>query len=226
MSLYAATHRPAGPSLLSAGQWTKGKLVAIRKATDGNCIRCIGNVAEALAHRHWSCPDDRIARVQLVSKLSRPTSVDTLMHNMPPRLSRCGILPREHNFSDIDYRFMLLYMQNVAKKATAALARHHRTLPPLETTEGVDWDADDISRTIVWRGPMPQLRTKKKRRPTDNPATALQWQRSLAEVPGSGPERTFIPNSCRNIRFSPTVRLLLQAYKPPLCRMGVRLHPP
>ena len=106
-----------GPSLLTGGQWTAGKLFLSRLSVSSACVRC-GCSFETLSHRLWECPDDSAERAELYSKL-RPEVI------LPNCLKRCGLAPVNTYLTQSEVCLAQQYLLCVAAKATRALALEH-----------------------------------------------------------------------------------------------------
>jgi hypothetical protein len=85
------------PSLLSAGQWTCGRLWLAGLVPSANCPRCGAGAFETRRHRLWDCarncgPRERLNRA--LSSMGLAAYVPLLPDILPPCLARCGLRPR------------------------------------------------------------------------------------------------------------------------------------
>ena len=109
-----------GPSLLAAGQWTKGKLFIANLVESPACERCGGDF-EDLQHRLWDCPANRPRLDKLLATLS-PEVAENTPHGLPPCLLRCGLCPQHLPISNSDVSRLQTYLDQVSIEATTATA--------------------------------------------------------------------------------------------------------
>ena len=105
---------PCGPSLLTAGQWTHGRMYLAKLTPSGLCVRC-GTAVETLKHRLWECPVDEDVRQRLFSRVRAGIP-------MPNCLLRCGLAPVSSPLTEDEILQIQEYLLTVAGRTVAALA--------------------------------------------------------------------------------------------------------
>ena len=111
--------QPAGPTLLSAGAWTRQRrhAAAFESAPTPMCARC-GVEVETLEHRLWHCTENHGRLTALLGLLFPPMRAKT-PHDLPNCLRRCGIVPccDARDYRD-ECRMIQEYMRHTMWEAT------------------------------------------------------------------------------------------------------------
>ena len=138
---------PCSPSLLTAGQFTHGRMYLAKLTPSGLCVRC-GSAFETLKHRLWECPADEDDRVRLFSRVRAGIP-------MPNCLMRCGLAPASSPFSCDEILLIQEYLLTVAGRAVAALAS---TKPDAHVHVSYDFDGtEDVQNHVQLQ--FPRLRS-------------------------------------------------------------------
>ena len=119
--LSALPNLQCGPSLLTAGQWTKGAMFHANLVASPRCARC-GADFEDLHHRLWDCPSNKPLFDRLIETLP-PDLAAFVPDRLPACLTRCGLCPRRFDMaSNADISRIQAYLDQVSCLATTATA--------------------------------------------------------------------------------------------------------
>ena len=130
---YALMHRPGGPSLLCAGQWTEACAMFADLTPSPICRRC-GAEFDCLQHRLWNCHlnDVHIDNLCLTHGITRAQ-----LSALPASMKRCGIPSDGTGLTDDQIIAVQDYMVRTAEYAATFGAAHRGAL--LDCSTRSDW---------------------------------------------------------------------------------------